>query len=111
MGSINGSMSRDEAFYFLRLGRALEQADMTTRIIDVGAGALLGDPLVRPQLGVHQLHRHVAEHPRHHLRAREVDRPHAPRPDRDQKLVAPHALRHLDDGRVALHATKPTRRG
>ena len=41
MGSINGSMSRDEAFYFLRLGRALEQADMTTRIVDVRALTLL----------------------------------------------------------------------
>jgi uncharacterized alpha-E superfamily protein len=34
-GLLAGSMSHDIAYYFLNLGRKLERADMTTRIIDV----------------------------------------------------------------------------
>lgn len=48
------TMCRDNAYRFMALGHMLERADMTTRIIDVGAGALLGkerpnvsmDPLI-----------------------------------------------------------------
>ena len=44
---INGLMMttlvRDHAYRFIKLGHLLERADMTTRVIDVGAGALLGD--------------------------------------------------------------------
>jgi len=40
-GLLSGTMSRDEAFSFIRLGRSLERADMTTRIVDVGSGNLL----------------------------------------------------------------------
>ncbi len=48
------TMCRDSAFRFMALGHMLERADMTTRVIDVGAGALLGsdrhnvtvDPLI-----------------------------------------------------------------
>ena len=36
-GSIAGTMSRDAAYHFLRAGRYLERADMTTRIVDVGS--------------------------------------------------------------------------
>ena len=39
-------MSRDEAYSLVRLGRSLERADMTTRIIDVDAQKLM------PQLEV-----------------------------------------------------------
>jgi uncharacterized alpha-E superfamily protein len=39
-------MSRDEAYSFVRLGRSLERADMTTRVIDVDAQKLM------PQLEV-----------------------------------------------------------
>ena len=45
-GMLAGSMSRDEAYSFVRLGRSLERADMTTRIIDVDAQKLM------PQLEV-----------------------------------------------------------
>ena len=45
-GLLAGSMSRDEAYSFERLGRSLERADMTTRIIDVDAQKLM------PQLEV-----------------------------------------------------------
>lgn len=45
-GLLAGSMSRDEAYSFVRLGRSLERADMTTRIIDVDAQKLM------PQLEV-----------------------------------------------------------
>ena len=42
-GLMAGSMSRGEAYSFVRLGRSLERADMATRIIDVGSGNLLPD--------------------------------------------------------------------
>ncbi|PCJ27944.1 MAG: hypothetical protein COA96_01920 [SAR86 cluster bacterium] len=40
-GLMAGSMSRGAAYSFVRLGRSLERADMTTRIVDVGSGNLL----------------------------------------------------------------------
>jgi len=49
-GFLGSTMSRDEAHEFVRLGRALERADMTTRVLDVRAGSLItpvgeeGDP-------------------------------------------------------------------
>ena len=41
-GLLEGTMSHDDAYAFLEIGRALERADMTTRILDVQAGILLG---------------------------------------------------------------------
>lgn len=38
-GLIQGSMPHDEAWYFLKLGRTIERADMTTRIVDAGVRA------------------------------------------------------------------------
>ena len=35
VGLLSGTMSRDEGFQFMRLGRNIERADMTTRVIDV----------------------------------------------------------------------------
>ncbi|MCB1760042.1 MAG: alpha-E domain-containing protein [Gammaproteobacteria bacterium] len=43
IGIIASVQSRDEAFDFLRIGRNLERADMTTRIIDVRSADLLPD--------------------------------------------------------------------
>ena len=44
---INGLMMttlvRDHAYRFIKLGHLVERADMTTRVIDVGAAALLGE--------------------------------------------------------------------
>jgi uncharacterized alpha-E superfamily protein len=40
-GLLAGCMSRDEAYSFVRLGRSLERADMTTRIVDAGTSDLL----------------------------------------------------------------------
>ncbi|WP_414827462.1 alpha-E domain-containing protein [Alteromonas sp. H39] len=40
-GLVGGTMNRDKAYAFLRLGRHLERADMTTRIIDVRSASLL----------------------------------------------------------------------
>lgn len=40
-GTLASTMSRDEAYHFLRIGRNLERADMTTRIIDVRTSNLL----------------------------------------------------------------------
>jgi len=36
-GMLAGTMSHDAAYHFARLGRNLERADMTTRILDLGA--------------------------------------------------------------------------
>ncbi len=46
VGLLSGTMSRDPAFQFLRLGRNVERADMTTRILDVSCAVILpsGDP-------------------------------------------------------------------
>lgn len=48
---INGMMSstlpRGHAYRFIKLGNLLERADMTTRVIDVGAAVLLGDEHLR----------------------------------------------------------------
>lgn len=42
-GMLGATLSRDEAWSFLRVGRNLERADMTTRIIDVRTANLLPD--------------------------------------------------------------------
>lgn len=40
-GLLTANVSRDIGYQFLRLGTALEQADMTTRIIDAGASGIV----------------------------------------------------------------------
>lgn len=40
-GILAGTMTHDEAYQFLKIGRNLERADMTTRIIDVRSATLL----------------------------------------------------------------------
>jgi len=42
-GLLAGTMSHDEAYAFVRLGRNLERADMSTRIIDVRSATLLSE--------------------------------------------------------------------
>ncbi len=42
-GLLSGTMSHDEAYEFLLLGRNLERADMTTRILDVRSEDLLAE--------------------------------------------------------------------
>ncbi len=42
-GMLAGTMTHDECYDFLKIGRNLERADMTTRIIDVSSAALLPD--------------------------------------------------------------------
>jgi uncharacterized alpha-E superfamily protein len=39
-GILSGGMSHDAGYDFMRLGRNLERADMTTRIVDVGASTI-----------------------------------------------------------------------
>ena len=41
-GQMDGVMSHDQAYAFLEMGRFLERADMTTRVLDVQADVLLG---------------------------------------------------------------------
>jgi len=43
-GLLAGTMTHDEGYDFLRMGRNLERADMTTRIIDVRSASLLAEP-------------------------------------------------------------------
>jgi uncharacterized alpha-E superfamily protein len=53
-GMMMSTLSRDHTYRFIKIGHLLERADMTTRVIDVGAAALLGqdrhhstvDPLI-----------------------------------------------------------------
>lgn len=42
-GQLSGTMNHDEGYQFLRIGRNLERADMTTRLIDVRSASLLPD--------------------------------------------------------------------
>ena len=41
-GLLDGTMNHDDTYAFLEIGRAIERADMTTRVIDVQAGILVG---------------------------------------------------------------------
>lgn len=41
-GLLEGTMSHDDTYAFLEIGRGLERADMTTRVLDVQAGILVG---------------------------------------------------------------------
>lgn len=54
LGLLAGSMSHDIAYQFLKLGRNLERADMTTRIVDVNSAVHLPDD---PALAVPALER------------------------------------------------------
>lgn len=40
-GLLMGTMARDDAWYFMKLGRNIERADMTTRLLDAGVSAQL----------------------------------------------------------------------
>ncbi len=53
-GLLSGTMSHDETYAFLEAGRFLERADMTTRVLDVQAGILVGqmDDELRPYADV-----------------------------------------------------------
>lgn len=53
-GSVVTTMSRDEAFAMFEIGRLVERADMTTRVIDVQAGVLMGstDEALAPFIGL-----------------------------------------------------------
>ncbi len=43
VGLMGGIMIRDAGWYFLRLGRNIERADMVTRFLDVGAAVIMND--------------------------------------------------------------------
>jgi uncharacterized alpha-E superfamily protein len=71
-GLLEGTMSHDDTYAFLEIGRGLERADMTTRVLDVQAGTLLaqrdgGGPFtdlmwmgVLRSLSAHQMFRRIA---------------------------------------------------
>jgi uncharacterized alpha-E superfamily protein len=71
-GLLEGTMSHDDTYAFLQIGRGLERADMTTRVLDVQAGTLVGQsdgtgPYadlmwmgVLRSLGAHQMVRRIA---------------------------------------------------
>ena len=42
-GLLSGCMNQDEGYHFIQIGRALERADMTTRILDVRTASLIPD--------------------------------------------------------------------
>ena len=78
VGLLMGSMSHDLAYQFIKLGRNLERADMTTRILDVNSailtpgGNVLSEPIqerlwmsVLTALSAYQMYRrHVGVHVR-----------------------------------------------
>ncbi|RZO69719.1 MAG: alpha-E domain-containing protein [OM182 bacterium] len=41
VGLIEGAVQRDHAYRFMRVGQLIERADMTARVVDVGAGDIL----------------------------------------------------------------------
>ena len=43
-GLLSSTMSHDAAYSFLEIGRSIEIADLTTRVLDVQAGVLMGSP-------------------------------------------------------------------
>ena len=43
-GLLSSTMSHDAAYSFLEIGRAIEIADLTTRVLDVQAGVLMSSP-------------------------------------------------------------------
>jgi uncharacterized alpha-E superfamily protein len=47
-GVLDGTMSHDDAYSFLEIGRFVERADMTTRVLDVQAGILVGGADLEP---------------------------------------------------------------
>lgn len=54
-GLLNDNMSKDAGWQFISLGRNLERADMTTRILDAGSAALLNATSDRKELNPSQL--------------------------------------------------------
>jgi uncharacterized alpha-E superfamily protein len=48
-GLLAGTMLHDQGFEFLRIGRSLERADMTTRIVDVRSASLLPEEASDPR--------------------------------------------------------------
>jgi len=48
-GLLAGTMLHDQGFEFLRIGRSLERADMTTRIVDVRSASLLPEDASDPR--------------------------------------------------------------
>jgi uncharacterized alpha-E superfamily protein len=48
-GLLAGTMLHDQGFEFLRIGRSLERADMTTRIVDVRSASLLPEDTSDPR--------------------------------------------------------------
>lgn len=54
-GLLYGTMTHDAAWDFLRLGRNLERADMTTRILDAGCSAILQTEDEEAAVNAHQI--------------------------------------------------------
>ncbi|MDX1693149.1 MAG: alpha-E domain-containing protein [Ketobacteraceae bacterium] len=54
-GMLSGTMSQAAGWQFLRVGRNLERADMTTRILDAGAAAIIGSGDTDPASNLRQL--------------------------------------------------------
>ena len=55
LGLLSGSMSHDLAYQFLKLGRNLERADMTTRIIDVNSAVRLPEEAAAAEIARERL--------------------------------------------------------
>ena len=110
VGLLMGSMSQDLAYQFIKLGRNLERADMTTRILDVNSAVLTpgGDMLPEPiqerlwlsvltTLSAYQMYRrHVGVH----VRPGQVVSYMLTNPDFPRTVV--HCLRKIEGCLAAL---------
>lgn len=122
-GMLSGTMSDNAAYGFIRMGRNLERADMTSRMLDVGANAILhSNPKAYPfrgvlwmnllkALGALEMYRRY-EQPR--IKAKRVVRyimqdPAFPRAMLHCLAVVEHCLRNLPNSATALEELQPAK--
>jgi uncharacterized alpha-E superfamily protein len=120
IGLLVGSMSHDLAYQFLQLGRSLERADMTTRIIDVnsavnlpldGTAGMARERLWMSTLNALSAFQMYRQHVGVHVEGPQVARylltdPHFPRTVTHCLGEIENALSVLSDNQMPLHAAR-----
>jgi len=120
IGLLVGSMSHDLAYQFLQLGRSLERADMTTRIIDVnsavnlpldGTAGMARERLWMSTLNALSAFQMYRQHVGVHVEGPQVARylltdPHFPRTVTHCLGEIENALSVLSDNHTPLHAAR-----
>jgi uncharacterized alpha-E superfamily protein len=120
IGLLVGSMSHDLAYQFLQLGRSVERADMTTRIIDVnsavnlpldGTAGMARERLWMSTLNALSAFQMYRQHVGVHVEGPQVARylltdPHFPRTVTHCLGEIENALSVLSDNQAPLHAAR-----